>query len=109
MSLSAACTVWRVQRVDDVRHRVEYCCRGGPAGTFDVMLAPGLRDVVDLPPVADTDLVLAAAGIVLDGVLPAGAGVPLEIDLTTRARLDPGFVPELRHRLNVPDPVPRPR
>ncbi|MGK3204395.1 hypothetical protein [Amycolatopsis sp. MEPSY49] len=102
MSLSTACTVWQVRPVGGSRYRVRYCCRGGPAGTFDLVL--GTRE--DLPPVADADLVLAAAGLVIDGVLRAGHDVPPETDLGSLARADPEFLPELRRRLGaVPQPL----
>jgi hypothetical protein len=101
MSLSTACTVWQVRPVDDARYRVRYCCRGGPAGSFDVLLTRSSRECLDLPPAGDAGLVLAAAGLVLDRVLRAGLGLPPETDLETLARSDPGFVPELRRRLGA--------
>ncbi len=105
MSFSTACTVWQVRPVDGSRYRVRYCCRGGPAGTFDLLLSPRLRDVADLPPVADADLVLAAAGVLLDTALPH---VPSEAELDTLARTDPHFTAELRRRLAVREAVPQP-
>jgi hypothetical protein len=101
MSLSTASTVWQVRLVDDFRYRVRYCCRGGPAGSFDLLLPRSSRERMDLPPVGDTSLVLAAAGLVIDGVLRAGRGLPRETDLETLARSDPAFVPELRQRLGA--------
>ncbi|MDT7805050.1 MAG: hypothetical protein QOI78_8483 [Actinomycetota bacterium] len=105
MSLSTACTVWQVRPVDGSRFRVRYCCRGGPAGTFDVLLSPRLRDVAKLPPVTDADLVLAAAGVLLDTSLPH---VPSEAELDTLARTNPDFTGELRRRLAVRDALPQP-
>jgi hypothetical protein len=105
MPLSTACTVWQVRPVDDARYRVRYCCRGGPAGTFDLLLT----SPADLPPVDGADLVLAAAGVLIDRMLRGGLALPDENDLETLARTDPAFVPELRRRLGVPDAVPHPR
>jgi hypothetical protein len=82
MSLSTACTVWQVRLVDGSRYRVRYCCRD------------------------DTTLVLAAAGLVLDGGLRTGLPLPPETDLDALTRTDPEFVPELRRRLGaVPEPA----
>jgi hypothetical protein len=107
MPLSTACTVWQARPVDDARYRVRYCCRGGPAGTFDLLLTA--HAAADLPPVDDADLVLAAAGVLIDRMLRDGLALPDENDLETLARTDPAFVPELRRRLGVPDAVPQPR
>ncbi len=106
MSLSTACTVWQVRLVDGCRYRVRYCCRGGPAGTFDLVLPHRLPAFADLPPVDDATLVLAAAGLILDGGLRTGLPLPPETDLDTLTRTDPEFVPELRGRLGaVPEPA----
>jgi hypothetical protein len=101
MSLSTACTVWQVRLVGGSRYRVRYCCRGGPAGTFDLVLPGWSPEFADLPPVDDAGLVLAAAGVVIDGVLRTGLALPRRTDLETLARTDPGFVPELRRRLGA--------
>ncbi|MEU7785473.1 hypothetical protein [Amycolatopsis sp. NPDC049159] len=104
MSLSTACTVWQVRPLDHARYHVRYCCRGGPAGVFDLVLTRRSPEFVDLPPIGDDGLALAAAGVIIDGVLRTG-GTPRETDLTTLARTDPAFVPELRRRLGaVPQP-----
>jgi hypothetical protein len=106
MSLSTACTVWQVRLVDGSRYRVRYCCRGGPAGTFDLVLLHRSPALADLPLVDDTTLVLAAAGLVLDGGLRTGRTLPPETDLDALTRTDPEFVPELRRRLGaVPEPA----
>lgn len=105
MSLSTACTVWQVRLVDGSRYRVRYCCRGGPSGSFDLVLPRRSPAFADLSP-DDTALVLAAAGLVLDGGLRTGLPLPRETDLDTLARTDPEFVPELRRRLGaIPQPV----
>lgn len=100
MSLSTACTVRQARPVDDSRYRVRYCCRGGPAGTFDVLLTRP-PELVDLPPIGDAELAAAAAGVVIDVVLRAGLALRREADLVTLARTDPAFVPELRRRLGA--------
>lgn len=106
MSLTTACTVWQVRLVDDARYRVRYCCRGGPAGKFDLVLPRWSPGFADLRPVDDAGLVLAAAGLVIDGALRTALALPREVDLETLARTDPDFVPELRRRLGaVPQPV----
>jgi hypothetical protein len=105
MSLNSACTVWQVRPVGGSRYRVRYCCRGGPAGTFDVLVNPRSREVGDLPPIADADLVLAAAGVLLDTALPH---VPSEAQLDILVRTNPDFAGELRRRLAVREAVPRP-
>ncbi|SEF24578.1 hypothetical protein SAMN05421837_102774 [Amycolatopsis pretoriensis] len=101
MALSTACTVWQVRLVDDDRYRVRYCCRGGPAGTFDLVLPRWSPAFADLSPNDDAGLALAAAGLILDGVLRADLSLPPESDLETLARTDPEFVPELRRRLGA--------
>jgi hypothetical protein len=101
MSFSTACTVWQARLVDDSRYRVRYCCRGGPAGTFDLVLPSRSPEFADLPAVDDDVLVLAAAGLVIDDVLRTGLALPPETDLDTLARTDPEFVPELRRRLGA--------
>ncbi|WP_410573810.1 hypothetical protein [Amycolatopsis sp. cmx-4-61] len=95
MTLSASSTVWQVRPAGGLRYRVEFCCRGGPAGAFDVVLTPGLRELA-----GDTGLVLGAAGVLLDSLLPLGRGLPAEVDLGTA---DPGLLDELTRRLGVRD------
>ncbi|MEV6907484.1 hypothetical protein [Amycolatopsis sp. NPDC051071] len=98
MTRSTAGAVWQVRIVERSRYRVEYCCRGSGAGTFEVSLTPWLREAVDLS-AADDALALCAAGLVLDSLLPAETPIPREVDLETLAYADPSFVPELRGRL----------
>lgn len=109
MTLSASSTVWQVRPVDGRRYRVEFCCRGGPAGAFDVVLTPWLREVAGLPPVGDTELVLCAAGVLLDSLLPLGPGLPAEVELETAVRADPGLLAELMRRLGLREAEPQPQ
>ncbi|MFI9450119.1 hypothetical protein [Amycolatopsis sp. NPDC052450] len=99
MTRSTAEAVWQVRFVERLRYRVEYCCRGSGAGTFEVLLTPWLREAVDLGPAADDALALCAAGLVLDSLFPAETPIPREVDLETLACTDPSFVTELRRRL----------
>jgi hypothetical protein len=105
MSSSTSSAIWRVRRLDHHRYRADFCCRGRPAGTFDVVLTPWLREVADLPPADDRELVLCAVGVLLDRVLPAGLDVPPEVDLETLACADPAFVAAVKRRLGEPVPV----
>ncbi|HET6285610.1 MAG TPA: hypothetical protein VFG15_02530 [Amycolatopsis sp.] len=99
MTRNTARAVWQVRFVEPSRYRVEYCCRGSGAGTFEVLLTPWLREAVDLPPAADDALALCAAGLVLDSLLAAEMPIPREVDLETLAHADPSFVTGLRRRL----------
>ena len=109
MTLSASSTVWQVRPVDGRRYRVEFCCRGGPAGAFEVVLTPWLREVAGLPPGGDTGLVLCAAGVLLDSLLPLGPGLPAEVELETAVRAEPGLLDELARRLGVREAQPQPQ
>lgn len=99
MTRSTAGAVWQVRFVERFRYRVQYCCRGSGAGTFEVVLTPWLRAAVDLPTAEDDALALCTAGLVLDSLLPAGTPIPREVDLEKLAYADPSFVTELRGRL----------
>jgi hypothetical protein len=105
MSSSTSNTIWQVRGLDEYRYRAEFCCRGGPAGAFDVLLTPWLREVADLPPAGDRELVLCAVGVLLDRFLAAGLDVPPEVDLETLACADPAFVSAVQRRLGKPVPV----
>ncbi|WP_103348921.1 hypothetical protein [Amycolatopsis sp. CA-128772] len=96
MTFSASSTVWQVRPVGGRRYRVEFCCRGGPAGAFDVVLTPWLCE--------SAGRVLGAAGVLLDTLLPLG--LPAEVDLETAVRADPGLLRELRRRLGEAVPQP---
>ena len=109
MTLSASSTVWQVRPVDGLRYRVEFCCRGGPAGAFDVVLTPWLREVAGPPPGGDIGLVLCAAGVLLDSLLPLGPGLPAEVELESAVRTDPGLLDELTRRLGVREAQPQPQ
>ncbi|WP_410592242.1 hypothetical protein [Amycolatopsis sp. lyj-23] len=98
MTLSASSTVWQVRPAGGLRYRVEFCCRGGPAGAFDVVLTPWLRELAG--DAGDTGLVLGAAGVLLDGLLPLGHGLPAEVDLGSAG---PELLDELTRRLGVRD------
>ncbi|MDQ7809318.1 hypothetical protein Q5425_36805 [Amycolatopsis sp. A133] len=106
MTLSASSTVWQVRPVDGSRYRVEFCCRGGPAGAFDLLVTPRLRETGPLAGAAG--LVLSAVGVLLDRFLPLGV-LPPEVDLETLVRADSRVLDELTRRLGrrVAEPQPQ--
>jgi hypothetical protein len=92
-------SVWSVRRLAAGHYLATFCCRQRPRGGFEVLAAPWLWQDFELPESTEHDLVLCAAGVVMDSFLPAGITIPPVLDLETLAYVDPGFVTHLRRRL----------
>jgi hypothetical protein len=92
-------SVWSVQRLAKCHYLATFCCRGRRRGSFEVLAPPWLWQDLVLPESSEHDLVLCAAGLVLDRFLDAGIAIPPIVDLETLAHSDPDFVPKLRQRL----------
>jgi hypothetical protein len=92
-------SVWSVRRLAPCHYLVTFCCRRRLRGRFEVLTAPWLWQDFGLPESTEHDHVLCAAGIVLDGFLPAGIAIPPVLDLETLAYVDPRFIPDLHRRL----------
>jgi hypothetical protein len=92
-------SVWSVRRLAAGHYLATFCCRQRMRGSFEVLAAPWLWRDFGLPESSEHDLVLCAAGLVLDSFLPAGIAIPPILDLETLAHADPELILDLRRRL----------